>query len=132
MTLRHVLGAALWAAFAVVFAFAAGAQEAAGKWNASIDTPQGPFAFQLEFAVAGNTLTGAMTNEFFGTTPITDGTTNGKDVAFKIKFDAPDGSMVISYSGTVSGNEMTLTSKFDGTPPGGGPAEMTFTAARAQ
>jgi hypothetical protein len=126
------LGAALWAASALLFAFAAAAQEAAGKWNASIDTPEGPFTFQLELAVAGNTLTGAMTNEFFGTTPITDGTTNGKNVAFKIKFDAPDGAMVVNYSGTVSGDEMKLTSKFEGAPPGGGPAETTFTAARAK
>jgi hypothetical protein len=122
-----VLGAGLLTAFA----FAAGAQEAAGKWNASVQTEQGPFAFQLEFAVAGNTLTGAMTNEFTGTTPITDGTINGKDVAFKLKFDGPDGSIVISYTGTVTGDEMKLTSKFEGAPPGGGPAEMTFTATRA-
>lgn len=127
MTLRQVLGAGLLAAFA----FAAGAQEAAGKWSASIETPQGPFAFQLEFAVAGNTLTGAMTNEFIGSTPISDGTINGKDVAFKIKFDGPDGSIVVGYTGTVSGDEMKLTSKLEGgAPPGGGPAETTFTAKR--
>jgi hypothetical protein len=129
MTLRHALTAGLLAAFALT----AGAQQGvAGKWNASVDTAQGPFAFQLEFAVAGNQLTGTMTNEFTGTTPITDGTVNGKDVAFKITFAGPDGSIVINYTGTVSGDEMKLMSKFEGPPPGGGPAEMAVTASRSK
>jgi len=34
-----------------VFALPLAAQQAAGKWNASIDTPQGPFAFVFEFIV---------------------------------------------------------------------------------
>jgi hypothetical protein len=127
MTFRQALVAGLLSAFAL----AAGAQQgAAGKWNASVDTPQGPFAFQLEFAVAGSQLTGSMTNEFTGTTPISDGSVKGNDVAFKITFAGPDGSIVINYTGTVSGDEMKLTSKFEGAPPGGGPAEMTVTAKR--
>jgi hypothetical protein len=42
-------------------------QGAAGRWNASVDTAQGPFAFTFEFAVdAAGKLTGTMNNEFFG------------------------------------------------------------------
>jgi hypothetical protein len=40
--------------------------------------------------------------------------------------------MNISYTGLVKGDELELTSKFEGAPPGGGPAEMTLTATRAQ
>ena len=127
MTIRTVSIALLLSAFVLT---AVAQQGAAGKWNASIQMEQEPFAFQLEFAVAGTTLTGSMTNEFTGTTPITDGTINGKDVAFKIKFDGPDGAIVVSYKGTVSGDEMTLTSKVEGTRPDGGPNELTFTAKR--
>jgi hypothetical protein len=128
MTFRPTLAAGLFVAFALA---AAAQQGAAGKWSASIDTAQGPFAFELEFAVAGNTLTGAMMNEFIGSTPISDGTVNGTDVAFKIKFDAPDGAIVVSYRGSVSGDELKLTSKIEsGAPPGGGPVETTFTAKR--
>ena len=108
-------------------------QGAAGRWNASIDTPQGPFAFTFDFAVdAAGKLTGSMNNEFFGATPIKDGVVKGNDVSFKLTFDAPDGAMTISYTGTVKGNELALTSKFEGEVPGGGPAEQSFTATRAQ
>ena len=109
-------------------------QGAAGRWNASIETPQGPFAFSFDFAVdAAGKLTGSMNNEFFGATPIKDGVVNGNDVSFKLTFaGAPDGDMTISYTGTVKGDELALTSKFEGAPPGGGPAEQSFTAKRAQ
>lgn len=109
-------------------------QGVAGRWNASIDTPQGPFAFAFEFIVdAAGKLTGAMHNELFGATPIKDGVVKGNDVSFKLTFTgAPDGDMTISYTGTVKGDEIALTSKFEGAPPGGGPAEQSFTATRAK
>ena len=127
--------------FRVLLIVAAGAlalpalaqQGAAGHWNASIDTPQGPFAFTFEFLVdAAGKLTGSMNNEFFGATPIKDGVVNGNNVSFKLTFvGAPDGDMTISYTGTVKGDELALRSKFEGAPPGGGPAEQSFTAKRA-
>src|SRR5262245_1209906 len=110
-------------------------QGAAGRWNASVDTPQGPFAFTFEFAVdAAGKLTGSMNNEFIGAVPIKEGAVKGNDVSFKLSFEGgPDGgAMTISYTGTVKGDELALTSKFEGTPPGGGPAEMQFTATRAK
>ena len=109
-------------------------QGAAGRWNASVDTPQGPFAFTFEFAVDAGKLTGAMNNEFFGATPIKDGVVDGNNISFKLTFEgAPDGgAMTISYTGTVKGDELAMTSKFEGEVPGGGPAEMSFTATRAK
>ena len=110
-------------------------QGAAGRWNASVDTAQGPFAFTFEFAVdAAGKLTGTMNNEFFGATPVTDGVANGNNVSFKLTFQgAPDGgAMTINYTGTVKGDELAMTSKFQGEVPGGGPAEMSFTATRAK
>jgi len=110
-------------------------QGAAGRWNASVDTPQGPFAFVFEFAVdAAGKLTGSMQNEFIGAVPIKDGVVNGSDISFKLTFEGgPDGGAItIGYTGTVKGDELAMKSKFEGTPPGGGPAEMTFTATRAK
>ena len=110
------------------------AQTAAGKWNASVDTPQGPFAFVFEFAVdATGKLTGSMQNEFIGSVPIKDGVLKGNEVSFKLTFEgSPDGPLTLSYKGTVKGDDLALTSKFEGTPPGGGPAEQKFTAHRAK
>lgn len=107
-------------------------QGVAGRWNASIDTPQGPFAFSFDFAVdAAGKLTGSMNNEFFGATPIADGVVKGNDVSFKLTFQL-DAPMTVNYTGTLKGDELALTSKLEGEVPGGGPAEQSFTAKRAQ
>jgi hypothetical protein len=109
-------------------------QGVAGRWNASVDTEFGPFAFVFEFIVdAAGKLTGAMHNELIGAAPIKDAVVDGDNLSFKLTFEGgPDGPMTISYSGTVKGDELALTSKFEGAPPGGGPAEQSFTAKRAQ
>jgi hypothetical protein len=122
----------VFAAVAALLAFPSVAQDAAGKWNASVDTPNGPFAFVFEFAVdAAGKLTGSMQNEFIGSIPIKDGAIKGNELSFKLTIEgAPDGAITINYNGVVKGDELQLTSKFEGTPPGGGPAESTFTATR--
>ncbi len=117
-----------------VFTLPLVAQQAAGKWNASIDTPQGPFAFVFEFIVdAAGKLTGSMQNEFIGSIPIKDGVLKGNDLSFKLTIEgAPNGPMNVSYKGTVKGDDLALTSKFEGAPPAGQPAERTLTAHRAK
>jgi hypothetical protein len=125
-----VLGAAL-----ALFSLAAGAQTgAAGKWNASIDTPNGPFAFVFEFLVdAAGKLTGSMQNEFIGSLPIKDAVIKGNDLSFKLTIEGgPNGAMTISYKGTVKGDDLQLTSKFEGPSPDGGPGEQSFVAHRAK
>ena len=108
-------------------------QGVAGKWNASVNTDFGPFAFMFEFVVdAAGKLTGAMQNEFMGTVPIKDAVVDGNKLSFKLTFDGPEGAMTIGYTGTVNGDELAMTSKFEGAPPGGGPAEQSFTATRAK
>jgi hypothetical protein len=103
----------------------------AGTWNASVETPQGPFALVFDFAVVGETLTGSMSNDFMGATPISDGRVEGNQIAFSLSIDGgPAGAMNIAYTGTVDGDTLTLTSTFEGAPPGGGPAEQVLTATR--
>lgn len=118
----------------LAFGFAASAQpSAAGRWNASVDSEFGPFAFVFEFLVdAAGKLSGSMQSEFF-TAPIKDAVLDGDKLSFKLTIDGgPNGPMNLSYTGVVKGDELELTSKFEGAPPGGGPAEMTLTATRAQ
>jgi len=121
-------------ALAALLTLPVAAQSAAGRWNASVDTEFGPFALVFEFLVdAAGKLTGAMHNELFGAVPISDGAINGNDISFKLTFEGgPDGPMTISYRGTVKGDELAMTSKFEGTPPPGGSAEQSFTAKRSQ
>ncbi|HUL81898.1 MAG TPA: hypothetical protein VL131_07145 [Gammaproteobacteria bacterium] len=107
----------------------------AGKWNASIDSPQGPFALVFEFLIdAAGKLTGSLQNDFIGSIPIKDGAIKGNDVSFKltINIDGAPGPMNISYTGTIKGDDLELKSTFEGAPPGGGPAEQSFVAHRAK
>src|SRR5262249_41777751 len=105
-----------------------------GKWNASVDTPNGPFALVFEFLVdAAGKLTGSLQNEFIGSIPIKDAVIKGNELSFKLTIDGgPNGAMNISYTGTVKGDDLELKSKFEGAPPGGGPAEQTLVAHRAK
>jgi hypothetical protein len=131
MNIRKLVFAATLALLALP---AAAADGVAGRWNASVSTPQGPFAMVFEFAVDGGKLTGTLQNEFFGSIPLENGTVKGNDVAFKLTIaieGAPE-PIKINYTGTVNGDELALTSKFEGTPPGGGPAEQSLTATRAK
>ena len=124
----------LAAATLTLLAFSASAQQgAAGRWNGSVESEFGPFNFVFEFLVdAAGALTGSMRSEFF-TAPIKEGTVDGNDVSFKLTIEGgPDGPMTINYRGTVKGDELALTSKFEGTPPGGGPAETSLTMTRAK
>lgn len=125
----RILGAVL-----ALLALPCFAQDIAGRWNASVDTEFGPFAFVLEFMVdAAGALTGSMQSDFLGSTPIREGMIDGDDVSFKLMFEGgPGGAMTVNYEGTVDGDELALTSTVEGGVPGGGPAEQTFTATRAE
>ena len=131
MARRLFVVAAALALFALPLAAQTGV---AGKWNASVDTPQGAFALVFEFIVdAAGKLTGTLQNEFIGSVPIQDGKVNGNDISFKLSIDGgPNGAMNIGYKGTVKGDELSLTSKFEGEVPGGGPAEQTVKLTRAK
>jgi len=120
----------IWVVILTLISLSASAAGAAGKWNASIEGPQGTFNMVFDFAVDNINLTGTMSNDFMGTTPISDGSINGDDLTFKIKVESPNGAMTIKYVGKVNGDEMTLTRTFETPPPGGAPAERTFTAKR--
>jgi hypothetical protein len=129
MKLLRVILAAVFA----LASFSAFAQDAAGKWDASIETPNGAFNMTFEFAVDGGNLTGSVTNAF-GATPISEGKISGNDLTFTLSFPGMDGNpMTIDYQATVNGDEMAITSKFRN-PPAGSPAppEQTFKATRAQ
>ena len=122
--------------FAIVFAlFTAPAvsQDVVGKWGATVDTPQGPFAFVLSFSVdPSGKVTGSMQNDFIGTVPLKDPVLKGNEVSFSVKLEGnPDGPVTISYKGTVNGDALVITSKLEGAAGAGG-GEQTFTARRTQ
>jgi hypothetical protein len=72
----------------------------------------------FEFAVDGDRLTGTMSNDFVGTTSISDGMVKGDEVSFKLALQGgPNGqAMTIDYKGMVKGDELALTSTFEVRP----------------
>ena len=103
-----------------------------GKWNAAVDSPQGQINLVFEFKADGEKLTGAMSAEMMpAPAPISEGVIKGSDVAFKLSLAlAPDAPpLVITYKGTLKGDEMNLLSTLD---MGQGPMESPVVLKRAK
>lgn len=129
MTNRRVLGGLILA----FIALSAQAQNVGGKWMGSVDAQGVPFELVFEFTVAGAELTGALMNEFIGEIPISDGMVDGDEISFKLNIDmGPAGAMTINYTGVVNGNELELTSTFEGGAPPGTPEEQMIKLMRAE
>ena len=109
------------------------AEGATGKWNLSVETPNGPMTMVFDLVAEGAKLTGTMNNEFMGAMPLSDGSIKGSHVAFKLKIEGgPNGPMTIAYNGEVKGDAIALTSKFEGALPEGAPAEQQVTLTRVK
>ncbi len=145
-------------ACALAMALPALAADAAGKWEATIESPRGEMTYTFDLQADGETLTGSVANEMMGETEIQDGKIDGDNVSFKQVMQRGDRSMTFVYSGKIVGDEMELTRTMEGRGgaagkrggpggpgareggKGGGPGggrggmgrEMTFTAKRVQ
>lgn len=103
----------------------------AGKWTATMDSPQGAFNLGYDFMVNGKELTGTASNDFTGPTPISDGVVNGKDLSFKIRVEGgPGGPMTVNYRGMLEQDQIKFNVTFEGNPPPGAPDNMELTAKR--
>ena len=128
MVYRKFLAVGLLAAFALPVA----ADDIDGKWNASVPTDFGEFLLTFEFLAEGKELKGSMSNDFMGAIPISEGKVEGKEISFKMAIDAGGPAMSVNFLGVLEGDELELTSTIEGGAPGGGPAEQTMTATRAE
>ena len=124
-----ILGLAL-----AVIALPAAAQDVAGKWNATMESPMGEMSMSFEFMVESDELKGTTTNDFMGELPISDGKVDGNELSFKVAMEGgPGGAMTMTYTGVLEKDEITLTMGFEdggaaGGPPGGMPP-LTLTRA---
>lgn len=99
------------------------ADSVAGLWNASMETPGGTSAFQLDLKVRGDTLGGTV-KRARGDVALS-GTVKGNVVDFSYTIDYNGNPFTLSVHATVSGDTMT------GTVDLGGNAEEPFSATRA-
>ena len=57
-----------------------------GKWEGTIDTDQGPFTFQADYKVDGNSLSGTLSSDM-GSLDFDGGTVNGDEFEYTFLFD---------------------------------------------
>lgn len=113
MSLRpYVLGFVI--ALAAMPALAAGIN---GKWKTMVDAgPQGPVELVFDLKAEGNKLKGTLSGPILATpASITDGAIEGDRVSFSVTMAIMPGMppTLISYSGTVKGDEMLLSATLD-------------------
>lgn len=108
-------------AFASMGALAA---DVDGTWTASVQGPNNQtFDMKFNLKADGSKLTGTMSAPQGGDIAIEDGKVDGNKVSFKVKRTMGDNTFVLTYKGTVTGDEMKLTSQREGSDRP--PREMT-------
>ena len=100
------------------------AQSVDGTWTAEVQGGRGPQTLTITLKADGGKLTGSAGGGRGGPVDITDGTISGADLKFKTKQMGRGGEVVMSWAGTLKGDEIA----FSRTPEGG--QAQTFTAKR--
>lgn len=99
--IRHAMLAGI---LSVLFAAVALAADISGRWEGSIDTPNGDMQIAFNFKVEGAKLTGTVESPN-GEVPIEEGKVDGDHLSFKTHYE----DNVIDHQGTISGDTIQLT-----------------------
>jgi hypothetical protein len=98
-------------ALALATALPAAAADLLGRWTAEFDSPIGVQKYVYEFTKSGDALTGQATYDHSmgkGTSSLKDVKVEGDKVSFSEPLTIQGNEIVITYSGTLVGNEMKL------------------------
>jgi hypothetical protein len=108
--MRKLLSACALLLFALSPAIALAA-DITGTWTGAMKGPDGNADFQLSFTFKqdGTKFTGSVQGPQGEAIPITDGKLEGDKLTFSVSFNG----MTITHEGTISGDEIKMTSKSD-------------------
>jgi hypothetical protein len=95
----------LFMAILVFTCAALGAEDAAGTWKATLQTPNGAEENTFLFKVDGGKVTGTVSGSTLGSIQIDEGKVEEDKISFSITSEFG----VIRYSGTIKGDDMTMT-----------------------
>ena len=95
-----------------------------GTWSGEVQGGRGPQTLTITLKADGGKLTGSAGGGRGGPVDITDGTISGAELKFKTKQMGRGGEIVMSWAGTLKGDEIA----FSRTPEGG--QAQQFTAKR--
>lgn len=95
---------------ALMFAPLLALADVAGTWTATFTTQIGEQSYTYVFAVDGTTLTGTAKNSMSeAATEIKDGKVEGDAISFVENLNYQGQELVITYKGTVAGDEIKFT-----------------------
>ena len=126
MSLRTSVVLAILILCSLVCVYAA---DISGKWTAEFDSQVGLQKYTYEFTVEGTTFNGKASANIAGAdmeSEIVDGKIDGDKISFTENLDYQGMPLTITYTGTVSGDEMNLSRDV------GGQGGETFTAKRVK
>ncbi|MDQ2901179.1 MAG: hypothetical protein M3Y07_15485 [Acidobacteriota bacterium] len=97
-----------------MFAFAASAADATGKWTAEMPGRQGAtMTATFDLKADGDKLTGTVSTQR-GENPIEDGKVSGNDLSFKQKMSVNGNDIVLIYTGKMEGDKINFTRQREG------------------
>ncbi len=82
--------------------------EIAGTWDLTINSPQGAQQSSMTVTQSGGSFSGSMSSQL-GTTDISGGSINGRQVAWSLSISMGGQSMTLNYSAEVTGTRMSGT-----------------------
>ncbi len=106
--MKKLTNGLLLMAFALLVGCAASTPPAVGVWAVELNTPLGALPATLTVNADG---TGLMAAEGMGETPVSGITFDGSAMAFEAAVDAQGQTLVLEFSGTVTGD--SLAGEFD-------------------
>src|SRR5512138_2674853 len=99
-------------ALLVATALPASAADLVGKWTAEFESPIGVQKYVYEFKKSGDALAGQASYDHSmgqGTVELSDVKVDGDKVAFVERLSVNGMDLTVTYSGTLSGDELKLT-----------------------
>jgi hypothetical protein len=99
-------------ALLVALASPANAADLLGRWTSEFDSPIGLQKYVYEFVKSGDALTGQATFDHSlgkGTVQLKDVKVEGDKVSFSEPLTIDGNEIIITYSGTLTGDELNLT-----------------------
>jgi hypothetical protein len=96
--------------------FVAQAQSVSGRWDLTVETPQGKATPSIDLRQNGEELTGTYKGRL-GEAPL-EGTLRGDDIAFSVTLKFRDQEITVRYTGKVQDDSMKGTVQFGGSASG--------------
>src|SRR6476660_6683947 len=100
----------------LLLATPARAADVDGNWSGSVTTGNGELPISFSFKAEGDVLKGSMTGPDGTPFQITNGKIDGKNLTFTVTLDFNGNSFALSYKGVLDGEQIKITSDFQGMP----------------